>query len=483
MSTQKDMRDWLDKVDELGELKVIKGADWNEEIGLLRFLARKKNCDCPAVIFDKVKDYPEGYRVLVGAPCSTRRLAMILGIDHTDSDLELIKRIKEKIKNVKPLSPKVVKNGPVMENVFKGNDIDLFKFPTPKWHKYDGGRYIGTMDSIITRDPDEGWVNVGTYRTMIRDKASLLTYIDPGKHANIQRQKWFDQGKDMPIVLCFGADPLIPVISGMEHPWAVPEFELIGGIKGEPVEVIEGPITGLPFPADAEIVVEGMVSHTERDVEGPFAEFTGYYGSRPRTEPVVYVKALYHRNNPILHGLLTNGRPPRNRIGHRIDFRSFMRSAIIWNQLEAVGIPDVKGVWGHPAGGSQMLIVVSLKQRYVGHAKQAATIASQCHAGAQLGRYVIVVDEDIDPTFDFDVLWALSTRSDPVNSIDILRRCWSGPLDTQVVPELKPFGYNSRAIIDACLPFERKHEFALKAQFDPQFRKKVIEKYGPLLYE
>ena len=483
----KDMRGFLEEVEKIGELKIIEGADWNGEIGLLRFSARKGECDCPVVLFDNIKDYPEGYRVVCGAPNSPRRLAMILGIGHDSNEettwLSLIKKIKEKIKGLKTIPPKEVKDGPVMENVYKGDDIDLFKFPTPLWHPGDGGRYIGTMDSIITRDPEEDWVNMGTYRTMIRDKSSLLTYIDPGKHCNIQRQKWFDQEKDMPVVLCFGADPLFPVVSGMEFPWGAPEFDTVGGFRGEPVEVIRGEITGLPFPANAEIVVEGFVSHTKKEIEGPFAEFTGYYGSGARPEPVIEVKALYHRDNPIIHGLLTNGRPPRDKVGRRIDFRSFMRSALIWQQLETVGIPDVKGVYCHPAGGSQMWIVTSITQRYVGHAKQAATIASQCHPGAQLGRYSIVVDEEVDPTYDYDVIWAISTRSEPAESIDILRRCWSGPLDPKVPVELKTFGYNSRGIIDACVPYEQRVKFAGRATFTEELRSKIKAKFGSTIYE
>lgn len=475
------MRNFLKKAEEMGELVNIKGAHWKEEIGILRFILRKGDLDCPAILFDDIIDYPSGYRVLCGSTNSCRRLAMILGIEHDSNEpstyLEFIRKIRGKLKNIKGIPPKIVKNGPVMENVRKGKDTDLFTFPAPKWQPGDGGRYIGTMDSIISRDPEEGWINIGTYRTMIRDKSSLLTFVDPGKHFHHHRNRWLEQRKDMPVVLIFGADPLFPVISGVEFPWGVPELEVVGGFKGQPVEVIMGEVTGLPFPADAEIVVEGFVSHTMRDIEGPFAEFTGYYGSGTHSEPVIKVEAIYHRNSPILHGLLTNGRPPKDRIGRRIDFRSFLRSAQIWHQLELVGIPDIRGVYCHPAGGARMWIVVSLKQRYVGHAKQALAVASQIHTGAFLGRYVIVVDEDVDPTYDYDVIWALSTRSDPANTIDILRRTWSGPLDPFIPPESKEFCYNSRALIDACIPFERKGEFASTARFDREMVKRLREKY------
>ncbi|MDP2644413.1 MAG: UbiD family decarboxylase [Desulfobacterales bacterium] len=475
------MRNFLKKVDQMGELVHIQGAHWNEEIGALRFMARKGDLDCPAILFDDIPDYPSGYRVLCGSPNSSRRLAMILGIEHDSNEpsayLDLIRKIRDRLKDIKSIPPKVVKDGPVMENVRKGNDVDLFEFPAPKWQPGDSGRYIGTMDAVISRDPEQERVNMGTYRTMIRDKTSLLTYVDPGKHFHHHRNRWFELGKDMPVAICFGADPLFPVISGVEFPENLSELEVAGGFRGQPVEVIKGEITGLPFPADAEIVVEGFVSREQRDIEGPFAEFTGYYGSGAHLEPVINIKAVYFRNQPVLHGLLTNGRPPKDRIGRRIDFRTFLRSAQLWHQLELVGIPDIRGVYCHPAGGARMWVVISLKQRYVGHSKQALAVASQTHTGAFLGRYVITVDEDVDPTYDYDVIWALSTRSDPVNTIDFLRKTWSGPLDPQIPAELKQFCYNSRALIDACIPFERKGQYAPTARFDRNMIKRLKEKF------
>src|SRR5258708_40282073 len=120
---------------------------------------------------------------------------------------------------------------------------------------------------------------------------------------------------------------------------------------------------------------------------------------------------------------------------------SVMRSALIWNAHDETCVPDVTGVLCHPAGG-RFLTVVSIKQRYPGHARQAAMIASQCRSGAYLGRYVIVVDEDIDITNSEEVIWAISSRSDPVDSIEILRRCWSGPLDPRIPVSDK--GFSSR---------------------------------------
>jgi UbiD family decarboxylase len=389
--------------------------------------------------------------------------------------MDFVRSWRERYKQIKPIPHKVVKDSPLFENVYEEKDIDLFKFPTPKWHDHDGGRYIGTGSIDVTRDPDEDWVNWGTYRVMIHDPKTVGFYISPGKHGRIQREKYSGTGRACKVAMSFGHDPLIFLGGSIEVPYGVPESEFIGGMRGEPLEVIIGEYSGLPIPAHAEIVVEGDVSFDEPRTEGPFGEWTGYYGSAERPEPIVKVKRLYHRNDPIILGS-PPGKPPAE-LGW---YRSYLRSALIWDEMEKAGIPDVKGVWLMVSGGSRLVLVVSIKQRYPGHAKQAALVASQCHAGAYLGRYVIVVDEDIDPTNTDEVIWAMSSRSDPVQDIDIIRRCWSGPLDPIIHPSQK--GFNSRAIIDACRPFEWIKDFPKVAASSPEDLERTLQKWGKVLF-
>jgi len=146
----------------------------------------------------------------------------------------------------------------------------------------------------------------------------------------------------------------------------------------------------------------------------------------------------------------------------------------------AIGVPDVKGVWLTVSGGSRLMMVVSIKQRYPGHAKQAAIVASQCHAGAYLGRFVVVVDDDIDPSNTDDVIWAMSTRCEPEQDIDILRRCWSGPLDPVIHPTKK--GFNSRAIIDATRPYEWMKDFPPVAESSKEVLDATTKKWGAELF-
>lgn len=475
--TSRDLRGWIAAVDEIGELKRIDGADWNIELGAITEMGHHRGEQSHALLFDNIKGYPQGYRVLSNTLNTTKRLAVTLGMPTNYTRLEFVKNIKDRITKVNYIKPQVVNNGPVLENVLTGKDINMWKFPTPKWHELDGGRYIGTGSVDITRDPDEGWVNLGTYRVMVHDEDTLGFYISPGKHGRIMREKYFAKGQVCKVAVSFGQDPLIFLAGGVEVPRGISEYEWVGGMQGSPVQVIEGEYTGLPIPASSEVVIEGdAVPGEERD-EGPFGEWTGYYASARRPEPIIKVKRLYHRNNPILLGA------PPSRPPCEFNFmRCFVRSALLWQQLEAAGIPDVRGVWCHEAGGSRLLNVISIKQRYTGHARQAGMVASYCHVGAYLGRYTIVVDDDIDPTNTNDVLWALSTRSDPEQDIEIIRRSWSGPLDPMIRKSDKK-RHASRAVIDCCRPYEWIDEFPPVAESSAEVRRAVEAKWGKILAE
>ena len=468
------MRGWIAEADRIGELKRIDGADWNVEIGAITELGHHRGEQSHALLFDNIKGYPKGYRVVSNTMNTVKRIAMTLYIEPRSDRLDFVRDIKRHITNVNYVKPEVVKDGPVMENVFQGKDIDMLKFPTPKWHELDGGRYIGTGSVDITRDPDEGWVNLGTYRVMIHDHDTLGFYISPGKQGRIMREKYFAKGEPCKVAVSFGQDPLLYLAGGIEVPHGVSEYDWVGGLQRHPVQVIRGEYTGLPIPAHSEIVVEcEAIPGQDRD-EGPFGEWTGYYGSSVRPEPIMKVYRLYHRNNPILLGA-----PPTRLPCEFCYMRCFVRAALIWQELEAAGVPDVRGVWCHEAGAARLLTIVSIKQRYPGHARQAGAVAAYCHAGGYLGRYVIVVEDDIDVTNTNDVLWALATRSNPEADIEIIRRSWSGPLDP-IVPRGQK-GHSSRAIIDACRPYEWLKDFPPVAESSPEVRRAAQEKWGAIL--
>src|SRR6266545_7283444 len=420
-----DLRAWLNEVDKIGQLHRIQGIPWDKDMGGLVEMILERSKHAPAMLFEKMPDARQDMRILCSQIDGIERLALAMGNDPKVGITEFIQAWRRKVRNLHPLEPEYVKDAPIFENCVEKN-IDLEAFPIPRWHELDGGRYIGTDDLVITQDPEEGWVNVGTYRVMVHGPARLGLHMSPGKHGRVHRDKYHARGKPLPIAVSFGHHPINFVVASADVPNRVNEYDYAGGILGKPLQVVKGPLTGLPIPADAEIAIEGEVGLEDVMPEGPFGEWTGYYASNQPAVPVIQVNALYFRNDPILCGFPLL----KPSAGDNIHF-SLMRSSLVWNALDEAGVPDVKGVWCHPACG-RFLTVVSIKQRYPGHARQAGMIASQCRTGAYLGRYVIVVDDDVDITNSEEFLWVLSSRSDPAESIEILRRAWSGPLDPRI---------------------------------------------------
>ncbi len=472
-----DLRKWMDKVAQMGQLKVIQQADWDLEIGCLTALNWKKN-DGPALLFDNIKGYPAGYRVLTSSTSNCSRVALTLGIPTDLPPLEMSRVLRQKLRDwqsqIEMFPPEPVKTGPVLENVQAGNDVDLFQLPAPKWHEQDGGRYIGTADAVVTRDPDTGELNVGTYRVMVSDKKTVCLHMSPGKHGRLHLEKYHAKGEPCPVAISIGHHPLIFRIACIEVPTGS-EYSFMGAVRQEPIKVIREEITGLPIPADSEIVIVGWCAPGETRAEGPFGEWTGYYASKQRPEPAIDVVRLYHRNNPIILGSQPGKGPNDSSF-----FITLVRSALLHNELEGAGVPDVKSVWCAEVG-LQLWIIISIKQRYAGHAKQAALLACQLRTGgAYMGRYVIVVDDDIDVTNMQDVLWALCTRSDPEKDIDIIRKAWSSPLDPTIRKPADDFS-NSRAIIDACKPYAWIDEFPQTIEFNPELVDRVKRKWPDLL--
>jgi 4-hydroxy-3-polyprenylbenzoate decarboxylase len=450
-----DLRQWIEEARKFGEIKEVKGLSWQQDIGMVSEMALRDD-NAPCFIFEDVPGTIKGSRVLVNF-FGGKRKNMTLGFPTDLSKIELSECFRTNYAvEMQRIPPKYVKDGPVMQNVMTGAAIDVTKFPTPQWHRPDGGRYIGTGSYNITRDPDEDWVNCGTYRVMIHDKRSVGFYISPGKHGRQMRDKYHARGEPMPVAIVCGGDPLSFLMGCSELPYGVGELDVVGGMRGSPVEVIKGPVTGLPIPANAEIVIEGFVKPDNERIEGPFGEWSGYYASDLRPEPVVDIEAIYYRNNPILLGCPPE-RPP-DELGR---YRAVVRSALLRENIQQAGVPGVTAAWAHEVGSARLLLAVAINQRYAGHARQAGHVATMCHVGAYCGRYTIVVDDDIDVSNLEDVIWALITRSDPATSIDIIRNAWSTPLDPRIEPERKATGdnTNSRAVIDACRPWHWRDKF------------------------
>ena len=417
-----DLRQWLEQVEAIGELAHPKGADWNLEIGGVSEIDYKKRG--PALLFDEIKGHAKGFRILTSSTNSARRLGLTLrmGADHTDASLvEQLRGAPNRwAAAAKDFDPVFVDSGPVFENVMQGDAVDLMKFPTPLWHALDGGRYIGTGTAVATIDPDDHWVNLGAYRSMLVDKNHVTMNIVNGKHGRTHCDKWMAREGRAPVAIHIGMDPLFMILAGVEVPTGMSELNYAGAVRGEPVKVVKSTITGLPLIADAEIIIEGWIKQGETTDEGPFGEWPGYYVSGTTQEPYLKVERVLYRNDPIILGA-----PPAKPPHDYSYMRTIMKSAMIFDALVSAGIPEVKGVYAPECGGGRMLVIVAIRQRYAGHARQTGFIASQCREAAYMGKYTIVVDEDIDVTNLEEVLWAVCTRTDPATSIDFIRRAWA----------------------------------------------------------
>src|SRR5437879_6241071 len=381
-----DLRSWLDEIRELGELKEVRGADWDLELGAISELNVKKDLP-PALLFDEIAGYPKGFRVLTCSTSSPARLSSILRLGRQRSHRALVEALRGKPAQWQADAPKydpvAVKSGAVLENIQQ--DANVLMFPSPRWHELDGGRYIGTGCSVVTRDFDSDWTNVGTYRVMVVDRNHMALDMVPGKHGRIHYEKHKQAGKRFPVAIVLGGDPLGYLISGIEVPFGMCEWNYIGAILQDPVAA-----------------------------------------------------------------------------------------------LAAAGVPDVRAVWAHEIGGARMFNVVSIRQRYAGHARQAGHILNQCGVGAYMSRYSVVVDEDIDPSNLQEVMWAVATRTDPALDIDIIQRGMGSKNDPMYVAYPYDAPFSSKAIIDACRPYDHLEDFPPVAEASKELQERIRARWKDL---
>ena len=443
------LRGWLDRVDEMGELLRVDGAHWDTEMGAItQLLTEKSRGNAPAILFDNVPGYPKGFRTLYGQLSSIRRIALTLGLPlDYDRKVDIVKTYHERMRKLEPIPPRWVNDGPILQNVLEGDAVDVLKFPVPKHHEKDTARFIGTADCVMTQDPDAGWFNLGAYRCQVYDGKTIGCQITEGKHGRIHRDKNFERGKSMKVVVLCGQDPLLFMLSSSPLPEGMGEIDIAGGMRGAPIDVVRGPYSGFPIPADCEIAIEAEAIPGHSKPEGPFGEWMGYYSDNSVARPYLDVKTILYRDNPIL--TCAPQHKPTDETGL---LKGIAGSAEVWRALEACGVPDILGVWNHEGGPATRFTVIQIRQRYPGHSRQALHIASHCQGGAYNGKWTVVVDDDIDAGDLDQVLWAMGTRFDPITDIDLVQKAWSSKRD----PLYLPGNFNNRILIDACIPYDRK---------------------------
>jgi 4-hydroxy-3-polyprenylbenzoate decarboxylase len=469
-----DLREYIDRLEKEGELKRIKAeVDWNLELGAI--MRRANDLREPALLFENIKGYPSDCKVLANVVGATKpnvfgRACLALGLPTNTPGPEIIEEIVRRFEN--PIKPVLVERGPCKENIVKGEAIDVLKFPVPYFRQLDGGRFIGTWHTDITRDPDSGWVNWGMYRHMVHDGRTIGWLANPGQHGpRIYYQKYESIGKAMPMAIVIGTDPACALASISLVASHVNEVDLAGGLAGKPVELIKCETIDLEVPATAEIVLEGEVLPSERKLEGPFGEYTGYFASDKAPRPVFHANCVTHRNQPVLP-VSTPGKP----FDDTTFVYSLCGSAALTMDLRKMGFP-FKSLYLTP---SMMAVIVSAKETYPGYVH---TLSSAIW-GSKVGIYrpvIIVVGEDIDVTNMDEVMWALTTRVHPLRDVHIKKRAPSHPLFPFLSPEERNSLSGAAVCYDATFPFEWKEKTPKIADFEHAWpegiRKLVISRW------
>ena len=463
-----DLRDWISTLDKAGELKRIKvEADPVLEIAEItnrvsKWGTRGKHSPGgPALLFENVKGYP-GARLLINQFGSERRMQMALDVDSLDEIANRIKAFMEvkspqglldKIKMLPMLAdigkffPREVSGGACKE-VVKRDNFSLLDFPVLQCWPLDGGRFI-TLPSVITRDPETGKRNVGTYRMQVYDERTAGMHWQRQKqgaeHYRQQMRSVAAAGQEHPVTavldmmarsgggsrvadgkrvaghmdvaVAIGTDPAMAFSSIVPAPPDVEEFIVAGFLRQKPVELVKCETVDLEVPATSEIVLEGYVQLDELRMEGPFGDHTGFYTPED-LYPVLHVTCITHRKDPIYSTTIV-GKPPME--------DAWMGKAVerIFLPLMRMTIPEIVDVNLPIEGIFHNLMIVSIKKSYPGQARKVMN-GIWALGQAMSTKCILVVDEDIDVQDIRDVTLKVLNNIDPERDIQFTL----GPVDS-----------------------------------------------------
>lgn len=320
-------------------------------------------------------------------------------------------------KTVMAMKPKTVSKAPCQEVVLQGDDIDLTKIPVQSCWPGEPAPLI-TWPLVVTQGPTAGEkggdkrdvFNLGIYRMQVLGKNKTIMRWLKHRGGAQHHARWKQEKRDpLPAAIVLGADPGTILAAVTPVPDTLSEYQFAGLLRGEKVELVDCKTVPLKVPATAEIVLEGYVSLDEYAPEGPYGDHTGYYNS-VEDFPVFTVTAITMRKDPIYLSTFT-GRPP--------DEPSVLGEALndVFVPLLQQQFPEIVDFWLPPEGCSYRIAVVSMKKAYAGHAKRVMMGVWSFLRQFMYTKFVIVVDDDIDVRDWKDVMWAISTRMDPVRDI------------------------------------------------------------------
>ncbi len=438
-----DLGNYLNFLEKNGELIHVKD-EVGTDLELTYILSEEERIGKKrAMIFDNVK----GYDIPVtGNLFSTdKRLEEILGDKPYNIGLKLknlvripndtesmITRGLEMMKELSGIKPKVYQR---KSSDFDLLEPDLSRYPITKNWPEDGGKYI-TMPLVITKDPDTGNRNVGTYRMQVYDNETTGMHWHIHKGGAEHFSEYKNENKIMDVAVAIGVDPLTFFSSIAPLPNGIDEFAFRGLLAKKHIELVKGETVDLEYPRNAEIVLEGYIDPKETRTEGPFGDHTGYY-SLEEEFPVFHIKKILQKKNPIYSTTIVGKLWHEDvRIGKAIE-RMFL-------PLVQIQIPEIVDMNIPEETVVSNMIVVSIKKRYPGQAKKVM-FAIWGTGQMMFTKIVVVVDDDVDVHDMKQVMWAMTTRIDPVNDVFMVPGTPTDSLDHPA----RLFNYGSKMGIDA----------------------------------
>ncbi len=469
----KDLREWIDLLEKEGVLLRIKAeVDYDLELGHVATLNERKNG--PALLFENVRGH--NIPVLISTITTPKKLALTCGLPADTSICNVAKEWMRVMVQKRLVPPVEVKdNIPVMEQVIEEKDVNLLDLPSPRLYPKDGGRYLGLAFNWVTQDPETGWTNIGTYRGQLLDEKNIGANMwIKSKHGYLHMEKTRKQGKSKMLAAAYcGCDMIHFLTASNMVPEGMSEYDVIGGIMNDPVQVFRSDYTGLMLPANAEIILEGEVELEPKNFrpEGPLGEYPGFYGASGAGTPKPFftVKRILRRKEPIFVAS-TVGRP----VGDTHIANTVGRTAFLWADLEMMKVPGIRSVYMPPEAAGRWWAIVSAKCTFPAQAQRIAHAVLASPTGHFHTKGVIVVDEDVAADDLAGVWWSLAVRYSPVDDTQIINKIRATPFDPALPEGAKDIG--SAIILDCTTPVEWQKK-PLKVEDDPETMEKVLRRW------
>jgi len=428
--TPSTFRYYLRLLEEKGELRrEKKEVNVKYEISAIHMKTQAERG--PAILFENVKGY--NIPVLVNVLSTRKRLAIALGLpenaDYDTINNGIAKRIKERI------SPEVISSGPCKEVILNESELDLRKYPIPIMHEKDAGPYI-TGGFIVAKDPETGEQNLSYHRLLLKGRNRLGILMEP-RHLWHIYKKADERGEPLNIAVVIGYHPVVGIAAATGLPLGENEYALAGALAKEPIQLVKAETSDLLVPADAEIVLEGVILPKEREIEGPYGEYTGYYGV-PGMRPIVEIRKITQRKDPIYYTITARSA--------EMGYYFIAKTVGTFEKIKAA-VPTFK----RASFLQTFFFVISLKKEREGDGRRAILAALAANDSIKV---CVAVDEDIDPRNPEEVLWAIATRCNPSKGIFIIPDVFGQSLDPSSEGE-GPGRVWSILCIDATKPITR----------------------------